>query len=87
MGTFNGKFSDDSVQIKDRQFKNGRGSAPVPGLFSHIFRITGNDISQYTEACELLLDYSKIGGDDNKYVSKKATRNIFMKILMYTAED
>ena len=32
--------------------------------------------SQYTETCEVLLDYPKIGGEDIKYFSKKAIRNI-----------
>ena len=34
--------------------------------------------SQYTETCEVLLDYPKIGGDDIiKYYEKKAIRNLF----------
>ena len=32
--------------------------------------------SQYTENCELLLDYPKIGREDIKDLSKKAIRNI-----------
>ena len=32
--------------------------------------------SQYTETCEVLLDYPKIGGVDIKDVSKKAIRNL-----------
>ena len=32
--------------------------------------------SQYTETCEVIIDYSKIGGDDIEYYSKKAIRNI-----------
>ena len=33
--------------------------------------------SQYTEICEVLLDYSKIGGDDNiEDYAKKATRKL-----------
>ena len=32
--------------------------------------------SQYTETCEVLLDSPKIGGEDIKYFSKKAIRNI-----------
>ena len=44
--------------------------------------------SQYTDTCEVLLDYPKIGGDDIiEYYAKKATRNFFMQSLMYTAED
>ena len=35
----------------------------MPDLLSHISRITGDDISQYKETCEVLLDYPKIGGD------------------------
>ena len=31
---------------------------------------------QYTETCEVLLDYPKIGGEDIKYFAKKAIRNI-----------
>ena len=33
--------------------------------------------SQYTETCEVLLDYPKIVGEDIKYFAKKAIRNIF----------
>ena len=32
--------------------------------------------SQYTETCEVLLDYPKIGGEDIKDFSKKAIRNL-----------
>ena len=32
--------------------------------------------SQYTETCELLLDYPKIGGEDIKDLLKKAIRNL-----------
>ena len=32
--------------------------------------------SQYTEACEVLLDYPKIGGEDIKDFEKRAIRNI-----------
>ena len=33
--------------------------------------------SQYRETCEVLLDYPKIGGDNVKYYSKQAIRNLF----------
>ena len=32
--------------------------------------------SQYTETCEVILDYPKIGGDDIEDYAKKAIRNI-----------
>ena len=32
--------------------------------------------SQYTETCEVLLDYPEIGGDDIEYYSKKSVRNL-----------
>ena len=33
--------------------------------------------SQYTETCEVIIDYPKIGGDDDiEYYAKKAIRNI-----------
>ena len=32
--------------------------------------------SQYTETCELILDYPKIGGDDIEDYAKKAINNI-----------
>ena len=32
--------------------------------------------SWYKETCEALLDYPKIGGDNNKYFLKKAIKNI-----------
>ena len=34
--------------------------------------------SQYTETCEVLLDYLEIGGEDIKYFEKKAIRNILL---------
>ena len=33
-------------------------------------------LSQYKEACEVLLDYLKIGGEDIKYFAKSSIRNI-----------
>ena len=42
--------------------------------------------SQYTETCEVILDYPEIGGDDIEDDAKKAIRDIFfMQILMYIA--
>ena len=43
--------------------------------------------SQYTETCEVITDYPKIGGDDiiEDYF-KQDIRNLCMQILMYTAE-
>ena len=32
--------------------------------------------SQYTETCEVIVDYPKIGRDDIEYYAKKAIRNI-----------
>ena len=32
--------------------------------------------SQYTETCEVLLDYPIIGGEDIKYFARKSIRNI-----------
>ena len=32
--------------------------------------------SQYTETCEIIIDYPKTGGDDIEYYVKKAIRNI-----------
>ena len=44
--------------------------------------------SQYTETCEVLLDYPKIGGDDViKDYAKRLSETFFMQTLMYTAED
>ena len=44
MRTFNGKVADDIIQFEDHRVKTGRGSAPAPDLFSHIYGITGDDI-------------------------------------------
>ena len=42
--------------------------------------------SQYTETCEVLLDYPKIGGDDIiEDYAKKFIRNLFHTKLMYIA--
>ena len=43
--------------------------------------------SQYTETCEVIIDYPKIGREDNKYFSKKSIGIFCMQILVYTAED
>ena len=44
--------------------------------------------SQYTETCEVFLDYPKIGGDESiEDYSKKDIRNLCMKTFIYTAED
>ena len=32
--------------------------------------------SQYTETCELIIDYQKIGGDDIEDYAKKSIRNL-----------
>ena len=32
--------------------------------------------SQYTETCEVIVDYPKIGEDDIEYYAKKAIRNL-----------
>ena len=46
------------------------------------------EFSQYTETCEVLLDYPKIGGDDIiEDYEKKAIRNILHENLMYTVEE
>ena len=42
--------------------------------------------SQYTEICEVLLDYPKIGGEDIKDFEKRPLGIFCMQILMYTAE-
>ena len=45
-------------------------------------------ISQYTETCEVLLDYPKIWGDDIIEDYAKIPSGTFcMQTLMYTAED
>ena len=33
--------------------------------------------SQYTETCEVIIDYLEIGGGNIEYYSKKAIKNIF----------
>ena len=48
----------------------------MPYLFSNIFKITGDDISQYKETCEVLLDYPRIRGNNFNEFAKKAIRNI-----------
>ena len=42
--------------------------------------------SQYTETCEVIIYYPKIGGDDIEDYAENSIRNICMQILMYTAE-
>ena len=43
--------------------------------------------SQYTETCEVIIDYPKVGGDDIEDVEKRPKGNFCMQILMLTAED
>ena len=44
--------------------------------------------SQYTETCEVILYYPKIGGDDIiEDYAKRLSGTFCMQILMYTAED
>ena len=42
--------------------------------------------SRYTETCEVLLYYPRMGGEDIKDFAKMSLRIFCMKILMYTAE-
>ena len=59
----------------------------MPDLFPHVFRVIVDDIYQYKEICEVLLDYPKIGGDDIKYFVKMPLEIFFMTILMCISED
>ena len=58
-------------------------------IYFHIFVESFEMIfSQYTETCEVLLDYPKIGGDGIiKYYAKRISGIFCMKTLMYTSED
>ena len=62
-------------------------------LQRHIYFLTFVELlemifSQYTETCEVLLDYKKIGGYDIIEGFVKRLSEIFcMPILMYTVED
>ena len=42
--------------------------------------------SQYTETCEVIIDYPKIGGDGIEAYAKRPCGIFCMQILMYTAE-
>ena len=42
--------------------------------------------SKYTETCEVIIDYPKIGGDDIEDYEKRSLGIFCMQILMYTAE-
>ena len=44
MCMFNRKFAKDSIFIRDLQVQTGWGSTTAPYLFSHICRITGDNI-------------------------------------------
>ena len=59
----------------------------MPDLFSHVFRITGNYISRYTETCEVILDYPRIGGEDITDFLKRPLGIFCVQISMYIAED
>ena len=64
MREFKVEVDDDIIQIKDHHIQTGLGYAPELDLFSYLGRVTGDDISQYKETCEVFLDYPKIGGGD-----------------------
>ena len=68
------------------RFKIDEGPLQRRIYFLTFVESLGMIFSQYTETCEVLLDYTKIGGEDIKYFTRKAIRNIFMQILMYKAE-
>ena len=76
MRTFNSKVSDNSVKIEYCRVQTDLGSAPYPDLLPHICRITGDDIYQYKETYEVLLDYPNIGGENIKEFGKMAIRNL-----------
>ena len=43
--------------------------------------------SLYTETCEVIIHYPKIGGDDIEDYAKRPLLIFCMQILMYTVED
>ena len=43
--------------------------------------------SQYTETCEVILDYPNIGVEDITYFQKSPLGIFCMQIVMYTEED
>ena len=62
MCKINGKVADNSVEIEGPKIQIGWGSAAASDLFSYVYVITGGDISQYKETCELLLYYQNRRG-------------------------
>ena len=71
MRNINNKAADDIIYIKYHQIQTGWGFATEPDLFYYLCGVTGDNISQYIETCEVLLDYPKIGGHNIKDFAKK----------------
>ena len=62
--------------MENHLVQTGWGSAPAPDLFPYFFLVTGDNISQYKDTCEVLLEYPKIGGGGIKDFIKNSIRNI-----------
>ena len=75
------------VNIWYNQVQTGQASDPSLDLFSHICRITGDDIHHYKETCEVILDDPKLGGENIKSFAKSTLGIFCMPILMCIEED
>ena len=88
MRNFNGKLLTTGYKSKIIMFKIDEDPLQCRIYFLTFVESLDMIFSQYTETCEVLLDFPKIGGDDiiEDYV-KEDIGNIFMQTLIYTAED
>ena len=78
MRNFNGKLLTTAYKSKIIRLKMDED--PLQRLIYFLTFIDSLDMifSQYTETCEVLLDYPKTGGDDViEYYEKRAIRNLF----------
>ena len=76
MRTVNGKFLTTAYKSNFIKFKLDEYPLQCRIYFLKFVESLEMIFSQYKETCEVLLDYPKIGGENNKYFVKEAIRNI-----------
>ena len=86
--TLTAKFLTTAYKPKIIRFKMDKDPLQRRIFFLTFFESLEMIFSQYTETCEGLLDYPKIGGDNVIEDHEKRPSGTFcMKTLMYIAED
>ena len=76
MRMFNGKVADDRYRSNIIRFKMDEDPLQRRIYFLKFVESLEMILSQYTETCEVLIDYPQIGGEDIKEFAIIAIRNI-----------